>query len=166
MENLTSFSTEPTNYASFGRRLAAFLIDAILLGVVQFVVLAPIIGMLGFGAAANADALENMDDAQALGMASAIMGASAAIQVVSLLVQGVYYILLESSERQGTVGKMAMGIKVTDLNGQRITRMAAFIRFIGRYVSAIILLIGYIMAAFTQKKQALHDMIANTLVLK
>jgi uncharacterized RDD family membrane protein YckC len=162
MEN----SLEPTNYAHFGRRLVAFLIDMILIGTLQFIVIAPILGMVGFGAASNVGDLSNMSDKEAMGLAGAMMGAGAAMQVVSLLVQGAYFILLESSARQATVGKMAMGLKVTDLQGNRITPMAAGLRFVGRIVSAIILCIGYIMAAFTEKKQALHDMIANTLVLK
>jgi uncharacterized RDD family membrane protein YckC len=163
MEN---FSEAPTNYASFGRRFVALLIDGLILGVIQFVIIAPILGMIGFGAASNVGNLENMTDQQALGVAGAMAGAGMAINLVSIVVQGVYFILMESSARQATVGKMAMGIQVTDLNGNRITPMAAFLRYIGRIVSAIIIFIGYIMAVFTPKKQALHDMIANTLVLK
>ncbi|TAG15737.1 MAG: RDD family protein [Cytophagia bacterium] len=136
------------------------------MGAVQFIIIGPILGLLGIGAAANVESFQNMDETQALGMASAMAGAGILLQVIGLAVSGTYFILMESSERQATVGKLAMGIKVTDLNGQRITRMAAFIRFIGKIVSGIILLIGYIMAAFTEKKQALHDIIANTLVLK
>lgn len=165
MENLSSYAA-PTNYASFGRRFVALIIDSILIGTAQMIIIAPLLGMLGVGVAANADSLENMNDAQTLGLASAMAGAGALVQVISLVVSGAYYVLMESSERQATVGKLAMGLKVTDLNGQRITRMAAFIRFIGRFVSTIIMLIGFIMAAFTEKKQALHDIIANTLVLK
>ncbi len=73
---------------------------------------------------------------------------------------------MESSVRQATVGKLAMGIIVTDLNGGRITVVAALLRYVGRFVSALVLMIGYIMAAFTEKKQGLHDIIASTLVLK
>ena len=166
MENISAYSAAPTNYANFGRRFVAFIIDYLILGTAQFIIIAPLFAMLGIGVASNVESLENMDNTQALGMTSAIMGASAIIQVVSLLVGAAYFILMESSEKQGTVGKIAMGIKVTDLNGAQITRMAAFIRYIGRIISAIILFIGYIMAAFTEKKQALHDMIANTLVLR
>jgi uncharacterized RDD family membrane protein YckC len=166
MENLSSYAAVPTNYASFGRRLVAIIIDYILIGAVQFIIIGPILGLLGIGAAANVESFQNMDETQALGMASAMAGAGILLQAIGLAVSGTYFILMESSERQATVGKLAMGIKVTDLNGQRITRMAAFIRFIGKIVSGIILLIGYIMAAFTEKKQALHDIIANTLVLK
>lgn len=164
MEN--TIITSPTNYASFGRRFVALLIDGIIIGIMQGIVIAPFLGMIGFGAVQNVENLENMSDQQAMGVMGAIMGASAVLQVVSLVVSGAYFTLMHSSEKQASIGKMAMGIKVTDMNGNRITRQAAFIRFIGTLVSGAILCIGYIMAAFTEKKQALHDMIANTLVLK
>ena len=78
----------------------------------------------------------------------------------------VYFALLESSERQATFGKMALGLKVTDLNGNRISFGQAVGRNLAKYISLVTLLIGYIMAGFTERKQALHDMIASTLVFK
>lgn len=86
--------------------------------------------------------------------------------MLSLLVFWPYYAFMESSEGQATIGKKVMKIKVTDLNGERITFARATGRYFAKIPSAIILLIGYLMAAFTSKKQALHDMIAGTLVLK
>ena len=73
---------------------------------------------------------------------------------------------MESSVNQGTIGKMALNLKVTDLNGERISFGRATGRFFAKYISSITLLIGYIMAAFTERKQALHDMIAGTYVIK
>jgi uncharacterized RDD family membrane protein YckC len=74
---------------------------------------------------------------------------------------------MESSSYQGTLGKMALGLTVTDLEGRQIS----FGRATGRYFSKIItgfipLGIGYAMAGFTEKKQALHDIIAGCLVLR
>ena len=86
--------------------------------------------------------------------------------IINLLVWGGYYVYLESSEYQGTVGKILLGLKVTDLKGNRITPQVATIRFFGRILSGIILGIGYLMAAFTEKKQALHDIVAGTLVIQ
>jgi uncharacterized RDD family membrane protein YckC len=77
-----------------------------------------------------------------------------------------YYALLESGEGQATIGKKVMKIKVTNMNGERITFMQATGRYFGKIISMVILLIGYIMAAFTSKKQALHDIMAGTLVVK
>ncbi|MCX7785663.1 MAG: RDD family protein [candidate division WOR-3 bacterium] len=77
-----------------------------------------------------------------------------------------YYALMECSERQATLGKQVLGIMVTDSNGNRITFGRATGRHFAKIVSSLTLLIGYIMAGFTEKKQALHDMIADCLVIK
>ncbi len=83
-----------------------------------------------------------------------------------LLLAGVLYgPLMESSERQGTLGKLALGLCVTDEIGNRITFGRAVGRNLSKFLSGIVLGIGYIMAGFTPKKQAMHDMIAGTLVL-
>jgi uncharacterized RDD family membrane protein YckC len=76
-----------------------------------------------------------------------------------------YYALMESSSKQATLGKLALGIVVTDLNGNRISFGRATGRYFGKIVSGMIFAIGYIMAGFTEKKQALHDMIASCLVV-
>jgi uncharacterized RDD family membrane protein YckC len=73
---------------------------------------------------------------------------------------------MESSSRQATVGKMTLGLKVTDLAGRRISFARASGRYFAKYVSSMTLLIGYIMAGFTERKQALHDIIAGTLVIR
>lgn len=86
--------------------------------------------------------------------------------LLSIVVSWLYFALMESSPYQGTLGKQAMGIQVTDLNGNRISFGRATGRHFAKILSAIILLIGYFMAGFTAKKQALHDMIAGCLVTK
>ncbi len=88
------------------------------------------------------------------------------ISAFSLGVVGnwLYEALLLSSERQATVGKMILRLRVTDLDGQRIAFGRATARHFAKYFSGLILCIGYIMAAFTERHQALHDMIAGTLV--
>lgn len=85
---------------------------------------------------------------------------------VGFLVGWFYYAGLESSARQATIGKSAMGLVVTGVDGNRISFLRATGRYFAKWLSAVILLIGFIMAAFTARKQALHDMIASTLVLK
>jgi uncharacterized RDD family membrane protein YckC len=77
-----------------------------------------------------------------------------------------YEALLTSSSLQATLGKMALGLRVTNLQGQRISFGLATARHFAKYISALILGIGYLMIAFTEKKQGLHDMIAGTLVRK
>jgi uncharacterized RDD family membrane protein YckC len=76
----------------------------------------------------------------------------------------IYEAAMESSSKQATLGKMVFGMRVTDLAGNRISFARATGRHFAKYISAMILLVGYIMAGFTQNKQALHDMIAGTLV--
>ena len=76
-----------------------------------------------------------------------------------------YFALQESSPRQATLGKRALGIIVTDLHGERLTFARATGRFFAKYFSSILFGIGYIIAAFTARKQALHDLIASTLVV-
>ena len=82
------------------------------------------------------------------------------------LVSWIYEAAFESSSKQATLGKMALGLKVTGLYGNRISFARATGRHFAKYISGIILGIGYIMAGFTERKQALHDMIAGTLVIR
>jgi len=75
-----------------------------------------------------------------------------------------YEAFMESSSYQATVGKMIFGMKVTDLNGNRISFERATGRHFAKWLSGVILGIGYIMVAFTERKQGLHDILAGTLV--
>ena len=77
-----------------------------------------------------------------------------------------YEAFMTSSEWQATVGKRVMSIVVTDLNGNRMSFARATGRHFAKYISVFLLGIGFVIAAFTAKKQALHDMIAETLVMK
>jgi uncharacterized RDD family membrane protein YckC len=88
------------------------------------------------------------------------------IWLFSLLVSWIYEATMESSSRQATLGKMILGMKVTDLKGNRISFARASGRHFAKVVSGMILFIGYIMAGFTVRKQALHDIIVETLVLR
>ena len=100
-------------------------------------------------------------------------GLTAALFGVGMMVFGLgifagswlYHTMMESSRHQATLGKMALGIKVTDLNGARISFARANGRFFGKWISSMIMNIGYLMAAFTEKKQALHDILAGCLVI-
>jgi uncharacterized RDD family membrane protein YckC len=141
--------------ADGGKRFIAFLIDVIILSVV-IMILFGILGTIGFMGASSA---ETSDSA---GMVAAIMGAGLLMQVLSLALQIGYFTYFESSERQGTIGKNAMGLIVADENGNRLDVQKALIRNIMRLVSGFICLIGYLMAFFTEKKQTLHDIVAKT----
>lgn len=141
-------------YAGFWLRFAALIIDTIIMYAIQFVIILALYG--GFTGYINS----MMDPTTAFSATYfAMLGITLAVNVA-------YFCGLESSARQATFGKSAVGIKVTNLNGERISFVNAVGRYFGKIISGIILLIGFLMAAFTEKKQALHDMMAGTLVVK
>ncbi len=84
---------------------------------------------------------------------------------LKLLVLVPYFALLESSRLQATFGKQLLEIKVVDLFGNRISLVRATGKFFARILSGQVLLIGYLMAIFTKRKQTLHDFLAGTLVV-
>jgi uncharacterized RDD family membrane protein YckC len=93
-------------------------------------------------------------------------GAGAGSQLLlPVLVAVLYYVIFESSTLQGTPGKLALGIKVTDERGERIGFGRALGRYLGKFVSNLTLFIGYLMPLFTSRREALHDKIAGTLVV-
>ncbi len=77
-----------------------------------------------------------------------------------------YEALMTSSARQATLGKMAVGLVVTDMDGERLTFPRATGRHFAKYLSVLTVGIGFIMVAFTDRRQGLHDMVADTLVIK
>ena len=134
-----------TTFAGFWKRFAAFLLDMLILVVTVSVIGLVLVNVLqpkGF----------TQEEIEAVG------------NLVGLIVNWLYFASMESSQVQGTLGKLALGIKVTNLDGQRISFGRATGRHFVKILSWIILGIGCVMAAFTKKKQALHDMVANCLV--
>ena len=87
------------------------------------------------------------------------------VYLLSIIATWVYYTTMESSASQATVGKIAMGLKVIDEDGQKISFARANGRFFGKILSALPLNIGFLMIGFTQKKQGLHDVLAGTYVV-
>jgi uncharacterized RDD family membrane protein YckC len=85
--------------------------------------------------------------------------------VVWVILMWPYYAFLESSSWQATVGKRAVGLIVTDIYGRRISFLRATGRYFASWISQIILWVGYIMGAFTARRQTLHDLMANTVVI-
>lgn len=147
------FQSYPTHeYAGFWIRVLAYIIDSLIMSVV-FCPLGMVIGFAG--AAAEVD--EN---------SPVWMGANLFINLVSVLVGWLYFAFMESSSWQATLGKRLLKLKVTDLDGHRIGFGKATGRYFGQILSGMICGIGFIMVAFTEKKQGLHDMLAGTLVVK
>ena len=77
-----------------------------------------------------------------------------------------YFVFSESSRWQATIGKRILKIKISDYDGKRISIGRAFLRLFGKWISGQILLIGYLMSFFTEKNQALHDLLAKTYVFE
>ena len=139
------------SYGGFWIRFLAFLIDACVL-TVAFLPLRIIFGISFWGLG------RPIYGAPFLGL---VFFAS----IFRLIVNWLYFAGLESSPWQATLGKMALGLRVVDLEGRRISFGQATGRFFGKILSAMIFCIGFIMAGFTARKQALHDMLAGTYVL-
>ena len=146
------------NYANVGnKRFAALIIDVIILSIFQSIITFVVSLAIG-GIASNGET--NEETIVAVASITTIT-----TMVIIVVIYWLYYAIQESSPKQATIGKQAMGLVVTDMNGEKVSFPKASIRFLSRFLSGI-LLIGYIMAFFTEKKQALHDMIAGTLVLQ
>lgn len=86
--------------------------------------------------------------------------------LTSIVVAWLYYSLMESGSWQATLGKKALNIIVTDESGGKISFGHATGRYFGKYVSIVILFIGYLMMLWDDKNQTLHDKMAGTLVVK
>ena len=144
-------------YAGFWIRVAAYLIDIIILVIGMSIIQA----VTGIDMGANYSAQFN--EAMTTGGTTQ---ASPFGQLLGLVIGVAYFAGMESSSWQATLGKRALGLVVTDAGGNRISFLRALGRYFAKILSGLILLIGYIMVAFTEKKQGLHDMIASTLVVK
>lgn len=139
-------------YAGFVRRLAALFVDGLILIVPLFAIsflLGIVIGIVFKDA-----------DSKTLQTIGACTGFLAAV-VIKL----VYFAFQESSRHQATFGKRALGIKVTDESGQRLSFGRAVGRYFASALSYLTLYVGFLMAGFTERKRALHDMVASTLVV-
>jgi uncharacterized RDD family membrane protein YckC len=86
--------------------------------------------------------------------------------VLFILLAWLYSAYMESGTNQATIGKKAMGLKVTTVDGHRLSFGQATARHFGKFISAIILLIGYFMMLWDEKKQTLHDKMAGAFVVK
>lgn len=163
METLPDENIE-VRYAGFWLRFVAYIIDDIILSAVGFLISLPFIGGIVFSAIGIG---ENPDEAETIARGVlGIIGSIAGLVIVIIVIAWLYYALMESSKNQATLGKMALGLKVTDMDGGRITFGRATGRYFGKIISGLILYIGFILAGLTEKKQALHDMMASCLVVR
>ncbi|AZB41576.1 RDD family protein [Bacillus sp. FJAT-42376] len=131
---------DSVKYAGFWVRFGAYLIDGVIFLIIFGI---PSFLLIGGDPAANT-----------------------AIRLFIGTLSALYVILMPTTKWQGTIGKKLLGLKIVDENGGRLTAGRAVLRYIGQIISALVLYIGFIMAAFTNRKRALHDMMAHTYVVK
>lgn len=155
-------------YAGFWLRLVAYFIDGLIVGIPTGIIL--VVFILLFGGSIMARIAMLSHDPNAMGQELipfifSLLSAYFVFFLIAIAISWLYFAKMESSERQATLGKGILNLKVTDLNGNRLTFGRATGRFFAKIVTNFIPFgIGWILAGFTEKKQALHDFIAGTLV--
>jgi uncharacterized RDD family membrane protein YckC len=152
-ENISS--TSYIRFAGFWERFLAYCIDSIIVTLASIFVLLVIAFFIGFVLG-----LRGMDVEEMEGLFVGLY------YMLSFISGWLYFTIMESSKLQATIGKKILNLAVTDVSGVRISFARSNARFWSKLISGIILCIGYIMVAFTEKHQALHDMVAGTLVVK
>lgn len=164
------------SYAGFWKRFLAHILDRLILGFVTGILFIPIwfLGLLGYfiehGQGDYEEyvyaAVQNYSQNEfSISMISNFLLIIIIIALINIVVEWLYFALMESSSKQATFGKIIVGIKVTDLDGNKISFARASGRYFSKYISGLILGIGYILAGVTEKKQALHDILASCLVI-
>jgi uncharacterized RDD family membrane protein YckC len=147
-------------YAGFWLRFVAWIIDRIVLQIASSILLLP------FGASLGLRQFLRNHPPSSPEELFPLFTSMGRIFLLTTVLTWLYYALLESSVWQATLGKKALGLEVTDLAGSRIQFGRATGRYFARWLSLMTIGIGYIMAGFTEKKQALHDIVAGTLVIR
>ena len=141
-------------YAGFWLRAVAFLIDTVILSFIFTMIASYSPTLFIVLPSANAKSVLELPQPTLTGF------------LVLFLMMWIYYASFETSSWQATPGKRVLRLYVTDLSGRPLTFRRASTRYFGRKISELTLMVGYVFAGFTEKKQALHDMIAGCLVLR
>ena len=154
-------------YAGLGRRIVAFIVDTILILLLDIVAVA-VLGLfrglqnLYFFAVQQAP----VESLTTEGTSAALFGSIiAAYGIVIIVIPWLYYAGFESSRSQATPGKLLMRIVVTDLEGNKPSFARVTLRHFAKFISTLIILLGFLMIGLTKKRQGLHDKIAGCLVL-
>jgi uncharacterized RDD family membrane protein YckC len=155
-----------TNYAGFWIRFVAIIIDGIIISIARAFLVIPFLAMLGITFATDFQNFDPENMEELIPLLATIIAAAGALALLSTVIWVLYGTFMEASKYQATVGKLALGLIVTDLNGGKLDFSKALVRNLGKILSNLIMCIGYIMAAFTEKKQGLHDIIAGTVVVQ
>jgi len=158
-------------YAGFWLRVVAYFIDGLILSIPIVILLMVLGGVIGGIAAVSGGITHSEDSSNSSATLSPAVGIAIGLGelvlwAIVMVVTWLYFAKLESGPHQATFGKRALGLRVTNLSGERIGFAQASGRFFGKIVSGMTFYIGFIMAGFTERKQALHDLIAGTLVVR
>jgi len=155
----------PPGYAVLWKRAVAFLIDAVVVVSIYSAVIYLVNTLLRLPVEYSFILERGLSLKMTRYVEENFIGIVLLYSLSKLAVLFPYFALMESSRWMGTVGKQAVRIKVTDLAGRRISFGRATGRFFAKILSGQILLIGYLIAAFTRKRQTLHDLLAGTVVV-
>jgi uncharacterized RDD family membrane protein YckC len=158
------------HYGGFWIRFVASLVDGLIVSIPTTCLALILLAIIGGATAAHFHEVFNGDPnefaTRFVAFIPAFLGFVFLLIILSIVIQWLYYAMMESSERQATLGKMILHLKVTDMSGNRISFGRASGRYFGKVLNHLIpLAIGFIIAGFTEKKQALHDFIASTTVV-
>ena len=156
-------SAPRVEYGGFWLRFLAYLIDGAVIMIGVCVVAIPLFFLTGFGAFLSEIHPEEDWNENGVWVLIAVF---LLFGTASLVVTWLYHAWMESSEWQATVGKKALDLVVTDMDGRRVSFWRATGRHFAKIVSNMIYPFGHILAGFTEKKQALHDMIAGCVILR
>jgi uncharacterized RDD family membrane protein YckC len=151
-------------YAGFWLRFVAYIIDGFVVGAGFIAIILVLVMVTGLGST-----IGRIHSEEDIGEAFALVGVASIFLGIGIAIVGgwLYFAMMESSSWQATLGKRALSIQVTDMAGQRISFGRASGRHFGKIITNLIpFAIGWILAGVTEKKQALHDMIASCLVLR
>lgn len=152
--------------AGFWKRLAARLIDMFILSLLTLPIVFFFMPKLQPFVASYQNAIAIADiDAMQRTLSNLTNEMFKALTPIMLLIETLYFSLQEASRYQATFGKRVLGIKVVNRAGQRVTLLQSIARNLAKYISGFIFCIGYLMAAFTRNKQALHDLITESFVV-
>ena len=151
-------SVEP-KYASFWSRLLAIIIDYLLVNFVLSLIVALVI-VVGY-ADEGPDVVQRGDD-----LVRDLSESWGPAQLMLLAGYWLYFAIMHSSAWGATVGKRVLGLYVVDEDGHRLNFWQATIRFFGKLISSVVLFVGFLVALIHPRRQALHDLIAKTYVMR
>ncbi|MED1204262.1 RDD family protein [Heyndrickxia acidicola] len=156
---------EEWKYGGFWRRFLAYVLDTFIISIPLGIIYLLYCSMIIINSRKNAPQESSVFAIITNGEVNMLTNTSYVLLLIGFVISVIYFTVLHASKLQATVGKLAFGLIVVDESGNRITLG----RSLGRYFAAIlstILYIGYIIAVFTKRKQAFHDIIARTYVIK